>query len=253
MEAYKVFSANNLKVIAAVVMFLDHFATVFMPHNALLSLALRFFGRLAAPIFCFFVAQGFHYTSNRKKYIARLLVLAAVSHMPYNLAFGLTFFQATSVVWPLAMGLVALAAIKNEKIHWFFKLAVFGLCCILSWTANWNFVAVFWVVSFGLFHGNFKRQALGFCAIGAALHLAPAFLRFGFFHPVFPQWFQLGIFLALPLLAMFSGKVSAQKQPAKKSAFMTWFFYVFYPAHLLFLFLLNRFTPLGQAMSAFFP
>ena len=242
-KTYTFLNVNELKIIAAIFMFFDHFVSVFIPHNELISLIFRLLGRTAAPVFCFFIAQGFHYTSNLKKYIARLLVLALISHLPYNLAFGFSFFQATSVVWPLAMGLIALAALKSEKINIILKLAITAACCAVSYTANWNFVAVLWIVAFGMFHGNFKYQIAAFCVIGVIFHLAPQFYRFGFFHDRYPQWFQLGIFLAVPLLAMFNGK------SGKKSKFMAWFFYVFYPAHLLLLLLLNKLTPIAKMIS----
>ena len=237
-------SVNQLKIIAAAAMFLDHFASVFLPHNELLSLVFRVLGRTAAPVFCFFIAQGYYYTSNLKKYIIRLLIFALISHIPYNLAFGLSLspLAATSVIWPLAMGLMALAAIKSEKIHFIFKLLITGACCALSYTANWNFFAVLWIVGFGIYHGNFRRQIASFCIIGAA-YLAWQLRRYGFFHTIYPQWFQPGIFLAIPLLALYSGR------QGKKSKFTAWFFYVFYPAHLILLFLLNHFTPLKEIMG----
>ena len=228
----KFLTGNKIKIIAAAVMVFDHFVSVFIPHNELLNLLFRFSGRIAAPVFCFFIAQGFHYTSNIKKYIIRLLIFAAVSHFPYNLCFGLSFFQATSVIWSLALGLIALAAIKSEKINVFFKPLILVVCCALSYTANWNFIAVLWIVGFGIFHGDFKRQVAAFCVVGF-VHLIWQLRRFGFFDAMYPQWFQLGIFFAIPLLAMYNG------QPGKKSRFMTWFFYVFYPAHLLLLYLLK--------------
>ena len=241
--AYKSLSANKLKIIAAVLMFFDHFVTVFFAHNEMISLVFRLLGRTSAPIFCFFIAQGFYYTSNIRKYILRLLALAVISHLPYDLAFGLSIIRYTSVVWPLALGLIALAALKSEKIHLILKILILAACCALSYTANWNFVAVLWVVAFGLFHGNFKLQMAAFSLIGIVLHLALQFYRFGFFHERFPQWFQLGIFLALPLLFMFNGK------QGKKSKFMTWFFYVFYPVHLLLLYLLKHFSGLAEIIG----
>ena len=239
----KIFTANQLKIIALVFMFFDHFVSVFFPHNEIINLVFRVLGRTAAPVFCFFIAQGYYYTSDIKKYITRLLIFAVISHIPYNLAFGLSIspLAATSVIWPLAMGLIALAVIKNEGIHILLRLALVCVCCAVSYTANWNFFAVLWIVGFGLFHGNFKRQALSFCIIGAA-YLAWQFRRFGVFHPIYPQWFQLGIFLALPLLFMYSGK------QGNKSRFSAWFFYVFYPAHLILLFILNHFTTLKEVM-----
>ena len=245
-KANNYFTANKLKIIAAILMFFDHFVTVFFAHNEMISLVFRLLGRTAAPVFCFFIAQGFYYTSNVRKYLFRLLVLAVISHFPYNLAFGLSLFRATSVVWPLALGLLALASIKNEKINLVFKILIAAACCALSYTANWNFVAVLWVLAFGLFHGNFKRQIAAFCIIGIVFHLAPQFYRFGFFHERFPQWFQLGIFLALPLLAMYNGK------PGKKYAFMIWFFYVFYPVHLMVLYLLKNYSQLAQIIGRLF-
>jgi len=195
---------------------------------------------------CFFIVQGYYSTSNLKKYITRLLIFAAISHLPYNLAFGYTFFQATSVIWPLAMGLIALTAIKSNELHILVKLIVLGLCCIVSIRANWNFVAVLWIVAFGLFQGNFLKQTIAFCIVGIVFHLALTFNRFGFFHEVFPQWHQLGIFLSIPLLAMYNGKLG------KKSKAISWAFYLFYPAHLILLFLLNRFTPLREILEGLF-
>jgi hypothetical protein len=247
-ERYKLLTTNKLKIIATVTMFCDHFVSVFLPHDELLSLLFRLLGRTAAPIFCFFIAQGFHYTSNRRKYTIRLLVLALLSHLPYNSAFAYSFFQATSVIWPLALGLIALDAFKNEKIHIVFKLAIVAACCALAYRANWNFIAVLWILMFGLFHGNIKKQIFSFSVIGLFylainFNFVPYINRPGFFHEQFPQWFQLGIFLTIPLLLMFNGNLG------KKSRFMTWFFYVFYPGHLILLYLLNRFTPLAEVLG----
>lgn len=241
----KILTANKIKTIAIIVMFLDHFASVFLPHTNLISLIFRLLGRTAAPVFCFFIAEGYHYTSNLKKYIARLFIFAAVSHLPYNLAFGFSFFRATSVIWPLAIGLAALAAIKSEKIHFILKPVILAACCLIAYPfrANWHFIAVLWIVVFGVFHGNFKRQIAGFLTVGVVCHIIPSLIRFGFFHEAYPQWHQLGIFLAVPLLAMYNGK------PGKKSLAMKWLFYVFYPAHLILLYLLSRFTPLADVIK----
>ena len=230
-------NANTLKVIAMALMFVDHFAVVFFPGSALLHMLFRFPGRIVAPVICFFIAEGYHYTSDRKKYVLRLLALAVVSHIPFNVTFydSLSPFTATSVIWALAMGLIALSAVKSEKLHIAIKPVIVALCCAAAWTANWNFVAVLWIVAFGLFHGNFKRQILAFCAVGIVFHLAIVYHRFGFSH-----WFQLGIFLSIPLLAMYNGRLG------KKSKIMAYSFYVFYPAHLLVLYALDRFTYLAE-------
>ena len=234
------FTANKLKALAMVLMFIDHFALIFLPANTVLPMLLRFFGRIVAPVICFFIAEGYCYTSNRAKYIARLLILALVSHVPFNIAFGLPLspLKGTSVIWALALGLIAVTALKSATIRLPLKLAILIVCCAASYTANWNFVAVLWIAAFGFFHGNFRRQMLAFCVIGMAFHLSLVYYRFGFSH-----WYQLGIFLAIPLLALYNGKLG------QKSKVLASGFYVFYPLHLLVLYLLDIGTPLKEIIS----
>ena len=57
------FDAFWLKIIAAVAMLCDHVAYVFLDGNY----AMRAFGRLAFPIFAFFIAQGYLYTRDVEK------------------------------------------------------------------------------------------------------------------------------------------------------------------------------------------
>ena len=237
MKSAGILTANKLKIIASVAMLMDHFVSVFYGNNELISLIFRGFGRTAAPVFCFFIAQGFIFTSSFNKYLIRLLILAVISHFPYNLAFGysLSPLAATSIILPLAMGLIALYVCKNEKYHIIVKLAILAVSCAISYRANWSFFAVLWIVGFGLFQGNIKKQIAAFAAVGI-FYVLWRFRQFGFFPNENTQWFQLGIFLAIPLLLLYNGK------QGKKSLFMTWFFYVFYPLHLLVLYLLKNFT-----------
>ena len=218
----------------------DHFVVVFFPEGMMLRMILRVPGKIVAPIICYLIAEGYHYTSNRRKYLSRLLIFALISHYPFILCFNYSFFQATSVIWALAMGLLALIALKSDKIHIVLKPVILAACCAAAYTANWNYVAVLWIVSFGLFHGNFKRQILAFSAVGIAFHIMPALLRFMLSRSDLFHWYTIGIFLAIPLLAMYNGKLG------KKSKVMSMAFYVFYPAHLILLYLLNRFTTLAE-------
>jgi len=105
------------------------------------------------------------------------------------------------------MGLSALIVVKKEGLHWFWKVGAAGLCSVLAFYANWNFVGVLWIVIFGLFHGDFKKQMIGFVCVGFFLHIVPTFtyLDFGFEH-ILPHRYQLFIFAAIPLLALYNGE-----------------------------------------------
>ena len=231
-------SATWLKILAALAMVVDHTVALFLPHGSILRLILRIFGRLAAPAMCFMIAEGYHHTSNRKKYLLRLLVFAVISHLPYTLAmgFGLSPLDATSAIWALAMGLVALMAVKNEKLHPILRVGSVALCCLLAYTANWNYIAVLWIVAFGIFHGQRKKQLIAFALIGAVLHIGQQFapLLLGRVSmESFKNWHQLGIFLAIPVLALYDGSRRCKRK------WFSWGFYILYPAHLLILYLLT--------------
>ncbi len=244
-------TSNQLKIIAIAVMFLDHFVVLFLGHDTPLAMALRIPGRLAAPIFCFLIAEGFHHTSNPTQYLKRLLIFAAISHVPYILCFGYFpdpsafaygFFSATSIMWPLSLGLVALLVMKNNKTHVFLRILVLFICCVLAYTANWNYIAVLWVFAFGLFYGNKKHQLLAFSAVGI-LHLIVTAINFGVYHDTIPHYYQLAIFLAIPLLLLYNGK------RGRKSKALTWFFYLSYPLHMLILWVLVTFTTLPSLFN----
>ncbi len=236
-------TSNHLKIIAIAAMFFDHFVAMFVNHNTEIGMILRVIGRVVAPIICFMIAEGFHKTSNVNRYILRLFIFALISHLPYNLAFGLTFFQATSVMWGLALGLLALKVVKMESVHIVFKLGVVAMCCLLSITANWNYISVLWIVGFGVFYGDLKKQIIAFCVVAVIAHIVPTFMNFGFTHEGYPHWYQFGVFLAIPLLWMYNGQRGKDVLRMGKYGF-----YIFYPAHLIFLYLLSILTPLKDIL-----
>ena len=91
--AEKGWNAGQLKVLAMVVMTLDHLTSVIFPNYPRdpWLLLIHAAGRMAAPIFWFFVAEGYHHTRDRRRYAGRLFAFAVPSHFAYNFAFGIPF------------------------------------------------------------------------------------------------------------------------------------------------------------------
>lgn len=89
----KSLNSNQLKLIAVLAMIFDHLLWVIKPgyNNGTIVLLLHLIGRIVAPIFCFFIAEGAYYTKDRKKYLIRLLIFAVISHFAYCFAFGINF------------------------------------------------------------------------------------------------------------------------------------------------------------------
>ena len=108
---------NQLKTIAMVFMLIDHFAYVMIERGLglggnlyMIDRVLRGMGRIAFPIFCFTIVEGFQKTSNAKEYLKRLLIFALISEIPFDLAFRGSIFNMTfqNVFWTLAFGLAAM-------------------------------------------------------------------------------------------------------------------------------------------------
>lgn len=230
---FKELDAFNLKILAITAMFLDHAVAITLSHDSFVGMLLRFPGRIVAPVMCYLIAEGYYKTSNPLKYVKRLLLFSLISHLPYNLLFGFEFFEATSVMWGLFLGLASLIVIKMKSTPLLLKIGFVAFSCILSVTANWNYVAVLWIVFFGIFHGDWKKQMVSFLVVGTFAHIVPTFIQFGLLHNGFPHWYQLGIYLALPLLGAYTG------ERGHSSKVMQYGFYVFYPVHLVFLYLFD--------------
>ena len=101
-------NGSQLKAAALAAMTIDHVVSVVFPGYPTVwwIVLLHLIGRLAAPIFWFFVAEGYHYTHDRRKYAARLLVFAVIGHFAYNFAFGIPFlpFQTSVLIRPACFG-----------------------------------------------------------------------------------------------------------------------------------------------------
>ena len=112
-------SACVLKLIAAAAMLCDHVAVTLYPlwlGRAGYAL-LRGIGRIAFPIYAFFIAVGYDKTSNLRRYLTRLCALALLSQVPFVLVFKRSVFSpggpltvSLTVAWPLALILIAFVA-----------------------------------------------------------------------------------------------------------------------------------------------
>ena len=225
-------NANQLKLIAILAMVVDHTAIVLVPDSFPAMWLLRMIGRMTAPIMCYFIAEGYYHTSNLKKYMGRLLLIAVIAHIPHNLCLGhdlLQIWNATDVMFPLLFGLVALTAWKSQKIHSvLLKLFIVGLCCLLAYSGDWNYVAVFWILGFGIFHGDVRKQLIAFIAV-SSIYLLQPFV----YASSLPYISRLGIFLDVPLFLFYNGL------RGKKSKVIQWGFYWFYPLHFLVIYMIG--------------
>jgi len=117
-------SADTLKWIAMITMFIDHVGAVVLEYIPQFELPavnaayyiMRYIGRLAFPIYCFLLVEGYHHTSNRMRYLRDLLIFGLISEIPFEICFmsepGNGFHN---IFWTLALGLGVMMALDYAK------------------------------------------------------------------------------------------------------------------------------------------
>lgn len=219
------FSATTLKYIAIICMVLDHVACAFIPSYHPAYFVLRSIGRLTAPIMCFFVAEGYFKTSNLKRYILRLGAFAVISIVPFSLFESLVYGRieiSFGVIYTLLLGLLALSAAKSE-LNIFVKIITVLALILLSTYGDWPIFGVIYVLGFGLFRDSKPLSAIvfSFVTVGMALFFSGSSITY--------ILLNMSALVALIPLLLYNGKRGGAWSPK----FNKWFFYLFYPIHLL--------------------
>jgi hypothetical protein len=237
MRTFKGLSSNSLKLIAILAMTADHLAWVLFPgfSRVFLPAALHAAGRIAAPVMCFFIAEGYHHTRDIRRYTLRLFLFALLSHIPYLLAFREiggwrsllpfadgSFFEQTGVIWSLAWGLVLLRIVRSPEFSGSRKALYAVPVLFLSLFGDWNCIAPLLILAADSGRGESRRQLLrmGLCI---AVYAAVFALTVDGFYGLL----QFAALLSMPLLALYNGERGRGGRAAK------WFFYCWYPLHLL--------------------
>lgn len=125
-------SGSALKMTAIITMLIDHIGAVVLARLLIsgqgntwiyqLYFVLRTIGRIAFPIFCFLLVEGFKHTGNHKKYALRLFVFALISEIPFDLALSSSILELEyqNVFFTLFIGLLTISGfhVVQEKVEW---------------------------------------------------------------------------------------------------------------------------------------
>lgn len=207
----------TLKMIAVITMLIDHIGCVFVPQYTSLYVVLRVIGRIAFPIFAYTLAEGFFYTRNVKKYMLRMGILAIISEVPFDLAlFGKPLEpEYQNVFFTLFLGLLMLyllSKIWSPVLRILCLAAVFLISELLHTDYGMmGLLMIFWCYQF--------RDKKNIKIAGIAL-----------INVLLMGGLQSYAVLALIPILLHNG----EHGPKRKG-----FFYGFYPAHLLVLYLVS--------------
>ncbi len=225
-------SGNALKVIAAVLMVIDHIGYFLYPQYIIL----RIIGRLSFPIFAFMIAEGCCHTKNKLKYFSGIFIFAVV-YQVFNYFFVRSPYLCIFVTFSGSILFIYLLQFLKERFFfpgtWWRKtiaviLLLFAVAVIYLLNRVFYIDYGFWGCLAPAFACVFKKPKT---ISGSWFEKLDRYwvhiLMFGlalFILSLASGWVQMYCLLALPLLLVYSGERGKLK--------MKWFFYVFYPVHI---------------------
>ncbi|HHT20966.1 MAG TPA: hypothetical protein GXZ74_05980 [Tissierellia bacterium] len=131
-----------LKIVAMVTMLIDHIGLLFFPEEP----TFRLIGRVAFPLYAYFIAQGFRYTRSRPRYFLRLLLFGLIAQVPFGwLNEGAIYdpWQVNQIPMLLYGALVLVVLEQGKKAGSGLRKSVFILVSlVLAFVPEWLMVEI---------------------------------------------------------------------------------------------------------------
>ena len=228
-------SRETIKYIAMAAMLLNHIANVFLTPGTVLCEVFLDIGYFTAVTMCCFLAEGYRYTSSPGRYALRLFLFAAVSQLPYNLALtenGVLSFTGLNMMFTLFVCFLIILA--NDKVqNRFLKAAAILALTLLTVISDWPVLAPIFTLLFIRADGDRTRIKNAFALIFPIFALFDFIGRTG----LVPLWQNVFMSLCAASGIALSGVCIVYAYNGRRGrhtgAFSKWFFFFFYPAHLL--------------------
>lgn len=212
-------SAAVLKWIAVITMLIDHFARAVYSqvtgYSPEICRVMTKIGRIAFPIYCFLLVEGFFHTRNVNRYIRNCFLFGMISEIPFDMAIHgrVIYPEHQNVFFTLAIGLCAMAVLDELKYRYELKyllerLIVIGVFAFSGefFDVDYHWKGILFIIMFYYCRNmeEWRRNLIGICAFAYEITAPLAFIPIHFYN----------------------GKRGRQKK---------YLFYVIYPVHLLIL------------------
>ena len=228
----QILSRDALKYLALMLMTFGHWIFQIyrlIPFKPILriGLAVEFF---APPVFFFFIAEGYHYTKSKKKYALRLLLCALITQIPHTLVaeqrtFSMLFLR-WSVLMTLFLGLLALIVLHSQ---WKLPLRLLAIAGLIGFSrlilAEWYVCGIVLILAFDLL----REKPLLRLAVFEVLMFLTMMYQTMYFPDArtFLRYYVAPMAAGIVITFFYNGK------QGKFPAFSKYFFYIWYPLHLL--------------------
>ena len=242
-------TAFALKIIAVVSMLLDHLfkAGLFGQRQLMdwfgLSIGASYrivqivepLGRLAFPIYAYFIAEGCRHTRSRKRYILRLLAFGVISELPFDIASNVlrqpwyaafTPFSHMNVFFTLALGVLGITLydlLRGKGKEWPIACLPAAACAIVAELFQTDYFVFGPLMIYAAYFPRTKAARFAAMAGVNALIYLGYYTSWGQNITVNALIYLVASCVPMALLALYNGR---------RGRNVKWFFYAVYPAHL---------------------
>ena len=208
-------SSFSLKIIPIIAMTLDHW-------NIILggSIYMRILGRLAFPIFSFLIGEGYRHTRNKKNYFLKIFFYSVLLQIPVFLFYSSN--EDLNIFFTLATGILFISILENNKMNKLTKFLLVLFLVIGSEYFKFDYGA-YGVLSIVIFY-NFRERKQKIFWLFLFINIVYIYLDRVFLIQIFSLF-------SLFLIFKYNGKEGIKNKK---------FFYFYYPAHILLLYLLSN-------------
>ncbi|MBR4223609.1 MAG: hypothetical protein IKR73_02250 [Oscillospiraceae bacterium] len=240
----KIIDRDTMKYIAIITMFIGHavawidlmqhpgddYATFKLPIGLMI---VSFLSLICPPVMFFFIADGYKYTRDRKKYALRLFIFACITQ-PFDwLIFQpLNGWRTANVIFTLFFGLLSIIIWESSLKLWQ-RIALIVACDAVTVliSSAWMLFGPLFILFLHIYRDKPKQRLIAY-SILTGLHFIPDLFSLGQV-PTANLLIGVAVMISMFVLAYFAMTVLYNGKKGKHPVFAKWSFYVFYPLHYL--------------------
>ena len=233
MTKNKMLNRGQIKLLAIIAMTLNHAANMLMEPSSILREAFIDIGYFTAMTMCFLLLEGYEHTRSKKAYAKRLFLFGLVSQVPFSLAMGTLDLN---VMFTLLACFLIFCAMDSEMPGWKRNITVIGLVLFTA-ICDWPVLLTVAAILFKKSGGCRDKQKAAYCAVCCLFWLQNILMYMPDDCAVLHGFFaMLGVAASgIAVMRFYSGR-----KPESPAALDKWFFYVYYPAHLMLLWCIGQ-------------
>lgn len=215
-----------IKIIACITMVLDHIKYAIPCTNGILT---EYFGRMSFPLFAFLITEGYVHTKDLKKYCFRLLVFGFISQIPYMFFRSLVGeWRLLNIMFTMALGLMAILVYdKIEKKYISIPIVIFVAYLGDILRVDYGSYGVLTVFIIYLL----KNKKI-------ILPIVYGMFVWFYYYSILEEWIFKFPYILYPICTWLSSMIMVLYN-GKKGRKTKYFFYLFYPIHMIIVYLIS--------------